>query len=114
MQPAQILSEDRRLALLVTDADGRLRGADPRQLSAAQLGEGGIFAQPVLAAIRAKCLDCCCGQTSEVAACVSTACALWPYRFNHNPFRTAREMSDEQRAAAADRLAKARSARATQ
>ena len=98
-------------SLILTDTDGRKRGADVRELTPEQIEAAGVMRQPVLAAIRAKCIDCCCGQTSEVAACTVTACALWPYRFNHNPFRSPREMSDEQRAAAADRLAKARQAR---
>jgi hypothetical protein len=99
-------------ALVVADADGRKRGADVREMTGEQLEALGVRREPVLAAIRAKCLDCCCGQTSEVAACTVTSCALWPYRFNHNPFRSAREMTEEQRQAGADRLAKARAARA--
>lgn len=31
-------------------------------------------------AIRAKCLDCSCGQPKEVRLCPMTTCALWPYR----------------------------------
>jgi hypothetical protein len=31
-------------------------------------------------AIRAKCVDCCCGQYAEVRACQVSGCALWPYR----------------------------------
>lgn len=59
-------------------------------------------------AIRAKCLDCCCGQLREVELCPSTRCALHPFRFGKNPFRTKREMTEDQRAAAADRLRRAR------
>ena len=59
-------------------------------------------------AIRAKCLDCCCGQLREVELCPSTQCALHPFRFGKNPFRTKREMTEDQRAAAADRLRRAR------
>jgi hypothetical protein len=32
-------------------------------------------------AIREKCLDCCAGQPSEVAACSIVSCSLHPYRF---------------------------------
>ena len=35
--------------------------------------------------IRAKCLDCCAGQTKEVRLCPSTDCALYPYRMGHRP-----------------------------
>lgn len=31
-------------------------------------------------AIRAKCLDCCCGQSVEVRECTIKSCALWRYR----------------------------------
>lgn len=31
-------------------------------------------------AIRAKCLDCCCGQRNEVKQCPAKNCPLWPYR----------------------------------
>jgi hypothetical protein len=36
-------------------------------------------------AIRAKCLDCCCGQKTEVKLCTSKNCALHPYRMGHRP-----------------------------
>lgn len=36
-----------------------------------------------LKAIRAKCLDCCCGQTKEVRLCPLKACPLWPFRSGH-------------------------------
>jgi len=38
-------------------------------------------------AIRAKCLDCCAGQPSEVRNCGAEDCPLYPYRFGHNPSR---------------------------
>lgn len=98
---------------LLTISEGRKCGRDPREMTGEELEACGVERRPVLDAIRAKCLDCCCGQRAEVAACVVTSCALWPYRQNSNPFRSAREMSDEQRAAAGDRLAKARAARAS-
>ena len=36
-------------------------------------------------AIRAKCLDCSCGNTAEVRECVIKDCALYPYRMGHRP-----------------------------
>ena len=48
-------------------------------------------------AIRAKCLDCCCGQTKEVTLCSNVNCALYPFRFGKNPYRSKREYTDEQR-----------------
>lgn len=39
-------------------------------------------------AIRLKCLECCCGQRSEVRLCHIKDCALWQYRFGHRPRNT--------------------------
>ncbi len=36
-------------------------------------------------AIRAKCLDCCCGSFNEVRECTVTGCSLHPYRMGHRP-----------------------------
>lgn len=38
-------------------------------------------------AIRAKCLDCSCGQPSEIRNCVIPECPLFTYRFERNPGR---------------------------
>lgn len=38
-----------------------------------------------LKAIRAKCLDCCCGQVVEVRLCIDEKCPLWEYRMGHRP-----------------------------
>jgi hypothetical protein len=40
-----------------------------------------------LKAIRAKCLDCCAGQPSEIRRCVIDDCPLFSYRFGNNPSR---------------------------
>lgn len=56
-----------------------------------------------LKAIRAKCLDCCCDQTTEVKLCPASTCPLHPFRFGKNPFRK-RELTDEQREALCQRL----------
>ncbi len=34
-----------------------------------------------LKAIRAKCLDCCCGSKGEVKACEVRDSSLWSFRF---------------------------------
>lgn len=36
-------------------------------------------------AIRAKCLDCCCGNYQEVRLCTIGKCPLYPYRFGKRP-----------------------------
>ena len=61
-------------------------------------------------AIRAKCLDCCCDQREEVKLCPAKDCPLWPFRMGKNPNRS-KNMTDEQRLAAKERLAKARAAK---
>ncbi len=38
-----------------------------------------------LKAVRAKCLDCSCGQVKEIRECPVTTCALWPYRMGKRP-----------------------------
>lgn len=37
-------------------------------------------------AIRAKCLDCCCGSSEEVKLCPCEDCPLHEYRFGHKPY----------------------------
>lgn len=59
-------------------------------------------------AIREFCLDCCGDSSSFVKECPSVNCALYPFRLGKNPYRTKREMTEEQREAAAKRLADAR------
>lgn len=38
-----------------------------------------------LRAIRAKCLDCCGGNTAEVRRCHIKSCPLHSYRMGHRP-----------------------------
>lgn len=63
-----------------------------------------------LKAIKDKCLDCCCGQKNEVKLCPAKGCPIWPFRLGKNPFLKGREMTPEQREAAAQRLKQAREA----
>lgn len=58
-------------------------------------------------AIRKKCIECSCGQTSEVKVCPMENCPLYPFRMGKNPYNT-RTLSDEQKEKAAERLKKAR------
>ena len=57
-------------------------------------------------AIRAKCLECSCDSPAEGAQCPVTKCALYPFRFGKNPYRTPREMTPEQKKKMAERLHK--------
>lgn len=57
-----------------------------------------------LSAIRAKCIDCCGGQPSEVRLCPATRCALHPFRMGKRPKKAGRELSPEAKAALIARL----------
>lgn len=76
--------------------NGETRGLDPRNLTEQQLAEIGHTRQPLLKALRAKCVDCSHAQ-AEAARCTAVDCSLWPYRMGTNPFRAA--PSDARRAA---------------
>jgi hypothetical protein len=65
---------------------GELVGQRPSDVPSAVLSQN-FSAQKPMRAIRAKCLDCCCGNAAEVRKCVATDCALWPLRLGSNPFR---------------------------
>lgn len=93
------------------DIEGGLVGRDIRKMSQEELSSAGIERTSRGDAMRAKCIDCCGGSPTEVRRCTSVSCPLWPFRFGTDPFRQKAEMSDEQRAAAAERLATARAKR---
>lgn len=63
----------------------------------------------LLKTIRQKCLDCVCFQPKEVELCPSEHCALWPFRFAKDPFKT--PLSEKQREARVHALNKARYAK---
>lgn len=89
------------------EADGgNLIGRDPRTLSADEFRAHLPDAQTGLAAIRAKCLDCCGGSVAEVRKCTATGCPLWPLRMGTKPLgmREARGESIERRPGNADAL----------
>jgi len=95
-------------AFEIDATDGHKVGRDPRTMTQDEIKACGHEPMPVLAALRAKCLDCVGESPAEVRRCVSVTCALWPFRMNKNPWREKREMSDEQREAARVRLQNAR------
>ena len=66
-----------------------------------------VITNPVKA-IRAFCMECSCGQTSEVKCCPVYKCPLYPFRMGKNPYRQRREMSEEEKQVLADRLKEAR------
>ena len=58
-----------------------------------------------LKAIRAKCLDCVCGQPQEVRLCPCKDCPLYPFRMGKNPNIS---VTDEERSRRAQQLQKTR------
>lgn len=61
-----------------------------------------------LRAIRAKCVDCSAGSMKEVRECVMLDCPLYPYRLGKSPNRKPRILTDEEREALRQRMAKMR------
>lgn len=92
-------------------ADGLPVGRDPRDMSHAELQAIGYEPMSPGRAIRLRCLDCCGEQPAEVRFCTATRCALWVFRMGANPWRSERQLSDEQRERATATLNRAREAR---
>ena len=57
-------------------------------------------------AIKAKCIDCCCGNESEVRVCPCEDCPLHPYKIEKNPYRAKHEYTEEERKRMAERFAR--------
>ena len=102
--------DDPKPGLEWSEVDEGFVGKDPRNMEVAELNALGHEKRRILSVIREKCLDCVGMLPSEVRKCVSTTCALWPYRQNKNPFFEGREMSDEEKQVVRDRFAAARAA----
>lgn len=70
------------------------------------------MANSPLSAIKEFCIDCMGGQPRMVKGCTAEKCPLYPFRTGHNTLRQ-RQMTDEQRQLAAERLKQAREAKKT-
>jgi hypothetical protein len=90
---------------------GHAIGRDPRKMTRAELEDLGHTAMSPLAALRARCVDCCANSANEVRLCTATKCPSWPYRMATNPWRvpaseaqreTSRRNAAKMRAALAD------------
>lgn len=88
--------------------DGTPQGRDPRKMGSDDMQAIGLERVSRGDAIRAKCIDCMGGNSAEVRRCGDKACALWPFRMGTDPWREKREMTEEERAAAGERLRAAR------
>lgn len=64
---------------------GELIGKNPRDISKKELIKE-FGSKSVVKRVRAKCLDCCVGDASEVRKCISVDCPLWPLRMGSNVF----------------------------
>jgi hypothetical protein len=84
---------------------------DPREMTPEDLNRLGFKRVSRGQAIRDMCLSCMGGSPAEVRRCENGACPLFVFRMNHDPYREQREMTEEQRAAGAERLRKARESR---
>lgn len=77
-----------------TDTAGFAIGRDPREMTRDELSEMGHSRMSPMEVIRARCIDCCAGQQSEVRKCTAISCVSWPYRMGKNPWR---DVSEAQR-----------------
>jgi hypothetical protein len=75
---------------------GELIGRTPSEVPSEILSLNFRAPNP-LKALREKCLDCCVGNVAEVRKCVSTDCALWPFRSGSNPFRKRSVLSEDEK-----------------
>ena len=84
--------------------DGWMVGRDPRTMTQAELRAMGHEPMSYGEALRAKCLDCCAGSPHEVRLCVAVSCPNWDFRMGPSPWKAPRRLTEEQRAAASERM----------
>lgn len=80
------MTPEQRKDMMAKAQETRKAGAEARQ----KMRDSGVDLKTPIKAIRAKCLDCCGYQYSEVVKCTVTKCPLFPYRFGKRP----RDLSD--------------------
>ena len=73
-------------------------------------GFSGEKIQNPVKAIRSYCLECV-GSSPEVEKCPLSSCELYPFRFGSNPYRTRRELTEEEKETLRKKLEFARSQR---
>lgn len=72
--------------------NGNIAGLDPRNISRNDLLALGHPTSPIKA-IRAHCVDCSGGSTSEARKCTVIDCPLWPLRMGVNVFHASARRS---------------------
>jgi len=86
------MMREKYLEVSTVEADeGNLVGRHPKSLSREELEglvdhEGNKNPHSPIKAIRAKCIDCCVGDKSEVRKCVALKCPLWAFRMGSNVY----------------------------
>lgn len=65
-----------------------------------------------LKAIKQFCFECNGRVRGEAEKCTSPRCALFPFRLGKNPYHEPRKLTEEQKAAAAERFRKMREKKA--
>jgi len=74
----------KRQTIILTDE--QIRYINTLPFSYRQVTRKAMEGTSLRAAIKAKCLDCCCWQRAEIADCRVPNCALYPYR----PYKVSR------------------------
>lgn len=93
------------------ELDTELEDIELEDTEDAETEDGNTKVMTPMKTIRAKCLDCCGGQYSEVKMCPCTNCPLYDFRLGKNPNRKPRNLTEEQREALRERARKAQAAR---
>lgn len=62
----------------------------PTQTSVSECANPKVKRLTPMRAIKAKCLDCCCGSRQEVKVCPAMDCTLWIFRTGHKQAEKAR------------------------
>lgn len=75
------MSPEQRADVMKKAQETRKANAEARR----KMVEAGVEFKTPIKAIRAKCLDCCGGQYTEVERCTVPDCPLFPYRFGKRP-----------------------------
>ena len=74
------------MSSLLEEKEGELVGRHPDTISLEEYQkEECAIHLSAMKALRARCLDCCAGNSAEVRKCVATDCPSWPFRMGKYP-----------------------------
>lgn len=63
-------------------------------------------------AIRRHCMECVCGSPYAIESCSAYSCLLYPFRFGTNPYRSSKELSEDEKNELVKRLKEAKNKQA--